>query len=207
MTDVLEPVLRRLHEFVARPEFTEELNRAKAGYFEQIGTPKDGEPFVEMRLASFLEWFMFDRTLDRLRQTPIELFLSQVGSELSAREREICACLTRSIHRLFQVKKIKDDFAVLVDLLDKKKYKQVRQLSPNLHSGDIAELRLVPVGTEFVATEAFCYHPPEAHKFILKEAKRAAKMGDDCGGLLRRLMTMSTKWERYPRMRIKEIYK
>jgi len=207
MSEVFEPCLRRLHEFVARPEFAEELNRAKAGYFEQIGSPKDGEPFVEMRLGSFLEWFMFERTLDRLRQTPVELFLSQNGSELNEHERQLCACLTKSIHRLFQVKKIKDDLAVIVDLLDKKKYKQVRKLPPNLHSGDIAELRLVPVGEDWVATEAYCYHPPEAHKFILKEAKRAAKMGDDLGGLLRRLMAMSTKWERYPRMKISEIYK
>jgi hypothetical protein len=207
MSDVLEPVLRRLHEFVAQAEFAEELNRAKAGYFEQVGSPKDGEPFVEMRLALFLEWFMFERTLDRLHQTPIELCLSRHGAELSEPERGTCAALTQSIHRLFQVKKIKDDRAVLVDLLDKKKYKEVHNLPPNLHSGDIAELRLVPVGKEWVATEAYCYHPPEAHKFILKEAKRAAKMGDDPGGLLRRLMAMSTKWERYPRMKISEIYK
>ncbi len=207
MSDDFEPCLRRLHEFVARPEFAEELSRAKAGFFEQIGSPKDGEPFVEMRLASFLEWFMFERTLDRRHETPVELFLSQNSAELTERERELCACLTKSIHRLFQVAKIKNDLAVLKDLLDKKKYKQVRKLPPNLHNGDIAELRLVPVGEEFVVTEAYCYHPPEAHKFILKEAKRARKMGDDLGGLLRRLMAMSTKWERYPRMKILEIYK
>ena len=207
MAEVLEPCLRRLHEFVARPEFAEELNRAKAGFFEQVGMPKDGEPFVEMRLASFIEWFIFERTLDRLRQTPVELYLSRHGLELSEPERELCRTLTKTLHRLFQVKKIKNGEAVLRDLIDKKKYKGVRNLPKNLHAGDIAELRLVPLGKEYVAMEAYCYHPSEAHKFILGEAKRVRKNGDDPLGFMRRLMAMSTKWERYPRMKVLEIYK
>jgi hypothetical protein len=207
MSDVLETCLRRLHEFLARPEFAQELNRAKAGYFEQVGAPKDGEPFVELRLASFIEWFLFERTLDRRRQTPIELYLSQHGPELSEQERELCLALTKSLHRLFQVKKVKNGEAVLRDLIDKKKYKSVRNLPLNLHAGDMAELRLVPLGKEYVVTEAYCYHPSEANKFILAEAKRARKNGDDPIGLMRRLMAMSTKWERYPRMKVSEIYK
>lgn len=207
MAEELEPCLRRLHEFVARPEFAEELNRAKAGFFEQVGLPKDGEPFVEMRLASFIEWFVFERTLDRKRQTPVELYLGRHGLELSEPERELCRTLTQSLHRLFQVKKLKNGVAVLRDLIDKKKYKPVSNLPKNLHAGDIAELRLVPIGKEYVATEAYCYHPSEAHKFILEQAKRARKNGDDPLGLMRRLMAMSTKWERYPRMKVSEIYK
>jgi hypothetical protein len=207
MSEELEPVLRRLHEFLARPEFAQELNRAKAGYFEQVGAPKDGEPFVELRLASFIEWFLFERTLDRRRQTPIELYLSRHGRELTEKERELCRTLTQTLHRLFQVKKIKNGVAVLRDLIDRKKYKSVRHLPKNLHAGDMAELRLVPLGKEYVVTEAYCYHPSEAHRFILEEAKRARKNGDDPIGLMRRLMAMSTKWERYPRMKVSEIYK
>lgn len=207
MSEELEPCLRRLHEFISQPEFSEELGRAKAGYFEQVGAPKDGEPFVEMRLASFIEWFLFERRLDGRRQTPVELYLSRHGPELSGPERELCLALTKTVHRLFQVKKLKPPGAVLVDLLDRKKFKEVRHLPKNLHAGDIAELRLVPMGQAYVATEAYCYHPAEAHKFILAAAKRARKNGDDPVGLMRRLMAMSTKWERYPRMKISEIYK
>ncbi|GEM_PF-1591654 len=200
-------LLREIEEYIGNPEFAEELERARKGYFEQIGDPRDGEPFFEMRLMSFVEWFAFDRKLDSLNLAPISLFIKERAQALSDLDKEILAGFERSIHGLFRVEKKKGAQARLKDHFHGKRYRNVEGLAPSLDRGDLAEVRIVPLGARFHLTEAYCYHPPDAQKFIIQELKRARKNGDDLEGLLRQFMAMSTKWERYPRMRLSEIYK
>jgi hypothetical protein len=199
--------LKELEEYIGRPEFAEELERARKGYFEQIGYPREGEPFFEMRLMSFVEWFAFDRKLDSLHLTPISLFIKEKAQAFSERDREILAGFEKSIHSLFRVEKRKGAQAKLRDQFHGRRYKRVEGLAPSLDRGDLAEARIVPLGACFHLTEAYCYHPAEAQRFIIHELKRARKNEDDLEGLLRQFMAMSTKWERYPRMRLSEIYK
>lgn len=201
-------VLRHLQEYIGRAELAEEISRAKKGYFEQIGSPREGEAFLEMRLTSFIEWFIFDRKIDRKNMTPVALFLKERSEQLTDQEKELLESLRNSVHSLFKVKKKKDGKAVIRDLFSGKKYKNVEGLPPSLSKGDVAEARIVPMpGGGFHFTDAYCYHPPRSHRFLVQELKRARKNGDDLEGLLRQFMSMSSKWERYPRMKLAEIYK
>jgi hypothetical protein len=200
-------VLRSLHDYISRPEFAEELARAKKGYFEQIGSPREGEAFLEMRLMSFIEWFTFERKLDRINSTPVSMFIKEGGRNISETGHGILAGLQKSIHSMFRVEKNKGSKVHLRDLFSRKKYKNVEGLAPSLDKGDMFEARIVPFKNGFHLTDAYCYHPPDAHRFLVQEIKKARKTGDDLEGLLRQFMAMSTKWERYPRMKVTEIYK
>ncbi len=196
----------KLTEFVSNPAYQQELEMAKQGFFKQIGSPQNGEPLLEMRLISFLEWFLFNRRLDGTRLTPAESYLEQQGQGMEESDKEILQGFTKTLPSLFKVIKTGEQ-GVVKDLYTTKKYKKVLNMASSLSKADIVEIRLMPLQGSYIMTEAICFHPPAAHKFLLGEMKRARKNGDDLQLLLRRFMGMSTKWERYPRMRVKQIYK
>ena len=206
MKEEVEKCFTWLTEFVSDPAYKDELERAKQGFFKQIGEPQNGEPLLESRLASFFEWFLFTRRMDGTRFTPVQIYIEKNADKLDGLEREILEGFTKTIHSIYKVNKTGEQGA-LKDLFTNKNYKNVKQMPGGLSKTDIIEARLVPLSQGFLMTEAMCFHPPAAHKFLVKEIKKAKKNGDDLELLLRRFMAMSTKWERYPRMKVDQIYK
>ena len=77
-----------------------------------------------------------------------------------------------------------------------------------IEKGDVFEARLVPYAGERHFTQAFLWHPREARKLILKEAKRRRKTGDsDPVAFARELARLSLKRERYRTAQVEHIYK
>ena len=214
--------LDRLVEYATAERYKEQVVVARAEFFTRRG----GEVFeddksMESRLASFLEWYVFDRPLDGTGVPPAELFLKDAGSSLPEDEHQDFVGLTRTIHGLFELKrrpkgerlKIKELCRnVEFDVLER------RQMA-GLEKGDLFEARLLPHRGELLFSSAFCYHPRAARKAILAEVKRrraeaAAASGQkkarlvriEEGPLLDLLSSMALKLERYRNVTVEAIY-
>lgn len=205
MKERVEDALRRLHEFVSGEEFAEELRKGKEEFFRMVTPPLPGEVIEEPRLASFVEWFLFDRQLTTVPRTPLEEYLRRNAEIFSAEERELFVGFTRAVHSLFLVKSRKES-AELYDLYSRRKYHRVKRVPISLGPGDLAELRLLPAAGEWFATDALCYHPPVARKTTEKMLRQAAGKGERIDDILVKLMIMNTRYERYPKTAKKTAY-
>jgi len=199
MERAVDEALRALYDYVGRPEFAGELAQARKEFFDQVGAPLPGEPIEELRLGSLTEWFIFDRPLKDRGLTPLEDYMRKHASEIGPETAEVFTGLARAVHSVFLIKKKNDRGAFLVDLYTTKKYKEVKRLHLTLAKGDMAELRLVPVGDDWHATDALCYHPYLAAKSIKKIMKKARKDNQPVAPLLIELMAINTRFERYPK--------
>ncbi len=199
MSEGIDDALRELHEYISAEAFAEELARAKTEFFKKVGAPLPGEPIEELRLSSFVEWFIFDRPLDEPKLTPVEKFMRERAESLTAERVEVLRGFTAGVHGVFLVKKRKGRSADLLELYSKKKYKGVRRVPPSLGKGDLAELRLIGVGGEYFATDALCFHPWSATKDIKRALKKANKEGRDVLEAVLELMAKNTRYERYPK--------
>ena len=72
MEALIEESLRQLNEFLSAPELAAEIQRGQDEYYARIDAPLPGEPLMEARLTSFVEWFAFDRQLPATGRTPVE---------------------------------------------------------------------------------------------------------------------------------------
>lgn len=205
MQAAVEEALAAVHELIGADEFAEELKRAKSEFWKRVGAPLPGEPLEELRLASFVEWMMFDRRLEGLGRTPAEEYL-QRHPELSGDRAEAQLGLTRTLHSIFIIKKRTPAGAWLLDLFSGFKYNEVKRVPITLSKGDLAELRLIPAGGDWFATDALCFHPYSARKQIKKLMKLARKDGTPLKELILDLLARNTKYERAPKTVKGKIY-
>ena len=199
METLIEESLRQLNEFLSTPELAAEIQRGKDEFYARIGAPLPGEPLMEARLASFAEWFAFDRQLEATGRTPVEEHMRARAEELAGERLEIFRGFTRTVHSIFQLQKRNGGGGDLIDLYTRQKYPDVLRVPPTLHPGDLAELRITPAGGNWFATDAFCFHPFSARPTILKLLKEARKTGEPLVPLIEHLMVMNTRYQRYPK--------
>jgi hypothetical protein len=214
--------LDRLVEYATAEPRKEQVVVARAEFFARRG----GEVFeddksMEARLASFLEWYVFDRALDGAGVPPAELFLKDTGPSLTEEEHQDFTGLTRTIRGLFELKRRPKGERLRVKELCRNMEFEVleRRQMAGLEKGDLFEARLLPHRGELLFSSAFCYHPRAARKAILAEVKRrraeaAAASGQkkvrlariDEGPLLDLLSSMALKLERYRNVTVEAIY-
>lgn len=206
MEKAVEEALRSLHGFVGADEFREELKRAKQDFYAMVGAPLPGEPIEELRLSSFIEWFIFDRQLAATGRTPAEDYLRSRAEDLAGPLLAVLIGFTRTVHSVFEVKKRDAAGTDLKDLYTGIQYKGVRTVPVTLGRGDMAELRIAPAEGSWYATEALCFHPYSARKQILRMLKEARKQGKPVEQVLTSLMVMNTRYERYPKTAKRKAY-
>ncbi len=198
MEEAVDHALRLVHELIGSEEFQKELQSAKQEYFDKVGKPLPGEPLEELRLAAFVEWFAFDRTLHSTGRTPVAEVRGR-NPGLPGPVREALEGLENGVHSIFLVKKRLGRDVHLKDMYSGQVYKNVKRAPMTLGKGDIADLRLVYAGESWHATDALCVHPYSARKQIKKKFKDLKKNGGDLDGLLLELILMNTRYERAPR--------
>ena len=75
-----QPYLDQLIEFASTEERKPELLAAKAEYFQRTGEVFEDDKQFEMRMASFLDYYLLDRKLPESGQTPAEELLASRSS-------------------------------------------------------------------------------------------------------------------------------
>lgn len=189
----------------------DEVLRAKEAYFEATGEVHEEDRSFEGRMAAFLEHFLFDRPLDELGETPASAYLRLQGPTLLPEDREVIEAFTASVFGVFEVKKLGTKLGLRVrEIVTRKEYEILeRRELVALNKGDLLNARLLPWRGDHVFSGAFVYHPREARKAILDEAKRRRKRDPeaDSAPLADELAKMALKLERYRNVAVENIYK
>jgi len=214
--------LDRVIEYATEGQFKDQVAPARAAFFGRRG----GEVFeddrsMEGRLASFLDWYVFDRPLDGRGVPPTQAFLEDVAGSMPEEERQPYLDLTRTVHGLFEVRrKPKGERLAVRELCRNAEFEVLeRRQMAGLEKGDIFEARLIPYRGDLLFSSAFCYHPREARKAILAEVKRRRKVAAatqkqvkprmariDEAPFLELLSAMALKFERYRNVSVEDIY-
>ncbi len=200
--------LEALIAFASTDRFKEELLKAKAEYFAGTGEVFEDDRSFEMRMASFLDFYVLDRPLPGPGKTPAQIFLDEADGA-PASDVLLRRGLVESCHSLWEVRKIAKELVRLRDCFTGKDTDVFERRQPaGLKKGDLIEARLIPVDGRFLFSPAFCFHPSEAKKGIVKELKRLKKEqpGFSQRDFIWSVAKMRLKWERYRNIAVEDIY-
>ena len=202
----------RLLAWATAEERKEELLTARKAHFEAHGEPHEEDRTYESRLNGMLDFYLYDFRPSGGMGTTLERFLEADGAALSTEDVAAYRDLAKTVHGLFEVRKISDGKVRLRDAFTGGDYDVTeRRTTAGLEKGDLLEARLLPFEGTLLFSGAFLYHPREARKPILAEVKRlkkAAGKGNlpDVPAFVARLARMAMKLERYRNVRLESIY-
>lgn len=203
------PYLERLIAFASADARKKDLLEAKGEYFNLTGEVHDDDKHFEMRMASFLDFYLFDRRSQPTKKTPAQELYDNLQKTAPPEEVLAFRSFTETVHGLFEVRRLGKGVVRLRALFSGKDYdvNERRQLA-GLEKGDIIEARLIPFAGNLLFSNAFCYHPREASKAIVKEAKRRKKQEPerDPDELVFECSRMALKVDRYRQISVEKIY-
>ena len=205
---MFQPHIDRLIAFVSEPEFQAELQTAKREYFERTGEVFETDDAFEMRMASFLEWFLFDRKLPAVSLTPAELYTERNLATITDEDKIVLRNFAHTVHGLFEVGKLKPDTMFVKDLFTGKQHAVYERRKPvGIDTGDIVEARLILTpDNKMMFSPAFCFHPRDAKKAIFKLVKAHKKAGFDPEDLIFKLAYLRLKVDRYKHVTAEKLY-
>jgi hypothetical protein len=208
----LQELHERLLSWASAPPRDQDLLRAKREHFEVYGEPHEEDRSYEIRVNGMLDAYLYEFRLPGAPLTTVERFVEAEGASIPSEDLTAYRDLARSVHGLFEVRKIKDGIVRLRDVFSAKEVDVTeRRQVAGLAKDDLLEARLLPYGGALFFSGAFLYHPREARKTILAEVKRMRKEAQkgatiDAGPFLARLSRMALKLERYRNVRLESIY-
>ena len=189
--------------------YAAELQAARRAYYAVTGEIFEDDASFEMRMITFLEWFVFDRPLAR-GVVPIRAYLEDHAADLSPEEREMTEALLRQHHGLYRAKKVKPPVLHLKDLWDGRLIRvEAGDTAQSFHADDLIDARLVSWKEKTFLTEGILFHPAGALGYLRAELKALRKggVGGPTEALFFRLAGMLLKHDRYRQIKTELIYK
>ena len=171
-----QPYLDQLTSFGSEEPRKADLLTAKAEYFRLTGEVFEDDKLFELRMASFLDYYLYDRVSPLTGKTPATELYEQRTQSAAPEEANAFRSFTETVHGLFEVRKLGKGVIRLRELSSGKDFDVTeRRTIAGLESGDVIEARLIPFGGHLLFSAAFCYHPRAVVKAIKAEAKRRKK--------------------------------
>lgn len=204
-----QPYLDELIAFGSSESRKPDLLAAKAEYFRLTGEVFEDDKAFEQRMASFLEYYLFDRKSPQTGNTPSEDLYQERSQSAAAGDADAFRSFTETIHGLFELRKLGKGMIRLRELFSRKTYEvSERRQMAGLEKGDIIEARLIPFGGQLLFSGAFCYHPKAVSTAIRKEAKRRSKKEPQRPPkeLTWECARMALKVDRYRQIPVSKIY-
>lgn len=207
-----EPFIEKLMQYFTGPPFSAEVQLAKEDFFERAGTFDEASLDFELKMAQFVDWYLFTRPLTTTQRTCIEMVLDDVNYVMSEAERPLYLNLRNSRHSLFEFQKLKGDDVYIKDLFTGFKYTILKSpVTQGFNKDEFFEARLISFEGSFVFSSVFCFHPAVVGKFIVKEVKRVNKLPEEEQAqareeLIARLFKMKNKHEQYRHLNVHQIY-
>lgn len=205
-----QPYLDQLIAFASAEPRKADLLTAKAEYVRATGEVFEDDKMFEARMASFLDYYLFDRPSPLTGLTPAaELYRERQGVAALPEEVNAFRSFTETVHGLFEVRKIGKGMVRLRELFSGKDFDVTeRRTTAGLESGDILEARLIPFGGHLLFSAAFCFHPRVAAKSIKAEIKRRKKKQPERAPreLTWECARRALNLERYKQIAVEKIY-
>ncbi|MBI3183091.1 MAG: hypothetical protein HYZ28_13215 [Myxococcales bacterium] len=204
-----QPYLDELTAFATVEGKKADLLEAKAEYWRLTGETFEDDKQFEMRMACFLDFYLFDRASPPANKSPAQAYYEEQLRRGPPEQANAFRSFTETLHGLFEVRKLGRGMVRLRELFSAKDHEvtERRQLA-GLEKGDILEARLIPFGGHLLFSVAFCCHPKAAYKAIRAEVKRRKKAEPnrmpkelvwDCA-------KRALKTERYRQIAVEKIY-
>jgi hypothetical protein len=190
----------------------EELLAARRSWFDQHGEPHEEDKSFETRMNGMLDHYLYDFRPPGSSETTVEIFMREVGPRLTTDELASYRVLAKSLHGLFEVKRIRPGEIRFRDCFTDLNHEVTeRRQMVGLKKGDLLEARLLPFDGQLFLSGAFLYHPPEVRKPILSEVKRLKKAAGkgqlpDVESFIALLSRMAFKLERYRNVKVESLY-
>jgi hypothetical protein len=190
----------------------EELLAARRIHFDLHGEPHEEDKSFETRMNGMLDFYLYDFRPPGSTETTIEIFMREMGPHLTTDDLATYRLLSKSIHGLFEVKKMKSGEVRLRDVFSDVVHDVTeRRQMIGLEKGDILEARLLPYESRLFFSGAFLYHPQEVRKIVLGEVKRLRKEAGkgvlpDVERFIATLSRMAFKLERYRNVKVESLY-
>jgi hypothetical protein len=190
----------------------EELLCARRDYFDRHGEPHEEDKSFETRMNGMLDYYLYDFRPPGSSDTTIEIFMRERGPNLTTDELALYRVLAKTLHGLFEVKRIRPGEVRLRDCFADVVYDVTeRRQMLGLSKGDILEARLLPFEEKLFFSGAFLYHPQEVRKPVLAEVKRLRKEAGkgnlpDVEAFIATLSRMAFKLERYRNVKVESLY-
>ena len=206
---MFEEKIDRLTLYFTGDQFKPDVAAGKKEFFDDAGVMDEESHAFEMRMTQFLEWFLFTRPLKGPNLTPAQYALQLADFKMESNERPMFENLAATRHSLFEFLKIRGEDIHIRDLfLNKKIVIQNSPINIGFNRDEIFDARLIPNGENFHFSRAFCFHPPEATKYILGEVKRIKKAESraDEEAFMLKLLKMRYKYEQYKHLKLEYVY-
>jgi hypothetical protein len=203
-----QPYLDALTAWASTEDRKPDLLQAKSDYFKLTGEVFEDDKVFEMRMASFLDWYLFDRQSPTTGKTPAQEYF-EAQQQQSVEQANAFRSFTETLHGLFEVRKLGKGMVRMREVFSGKDHDvtERRQLA-GLEKGDILEARLIPFGGHLWFSPAFCFHPRQVSKAIWKEVKRRKKKEPERPqkDLIWDCARRAVKAERYRQIAVEKIY-
>jgi hypothetical protein len=198
----------KILQYFAGEQFQDEIRLAKREFFENSSVFDESSPHFELRMSQFFDWYFFSRKLKGFDCTPLDAALVPRELKYTPAEVEMVGILRQFKHSIYEFVKAKDADICIKDLYsDKKLWIKDSPFTRGFQDVELFQVRLLPYGDSFHFTRGFCFHPPEAKKFILKEIKLHRKNSDlNIEDLLLRLVKLRYKYEQYKHVSVDMVY-
>lgn len=200
--------IEKLLAIFTGPHYARDVQEGKREFFERAGIVDEESSNFETRMSQFLDWFLFSRELIESHLPPVQFYLNTEGQKLSQEERTLFENLTKTKHSLFEFIKVKGTDVIIRDLFTKKKLTlENSYIIAGFNTDEVFEARVIPFEKTWVFAKGFCFHPPEATSFILKEIKKVRHLDQSHHeALMLSLLKMRYKYEQYKHIRLEFIY-
>ncbi len=207
-----EELLEKLMQHYTVGEFEDEAKEAKQEFYKIAGIFDEESFNLEMKLMQFIDWYVFSRPLRSTGESLISKALSDSKFEVLDEEKPFYINLNSNRHSLFEFIKVKGEDVYIKDLFsDYKMTLKKSSVVVGFSKDEIFETRLIPHEDSFLFSDAFCIHPAEATKYILKEIKQVKKLEESAQAgerekLITKLFRMRHKVDQYKHIKLNEIY-
>jgi hypothetical protein len=170
---MLKKNLEQLFEFIAQHIPPEQVLQAKKEYQKMTGKIHEDDKSYNTRMALFLEWYLLDNYIPGTNNTILENMIEVNHLSWDQSHLEVCQDITNNIQSLFEIKKVRDNSATVLDLLNNKKYLVDEDYSKLVfRKKDIFQGRLVHHKGKWNFTGYYCFHPSKTQRYLKDEAKK-----------------------------------
>jgi hypothetical protein len=183
-----------------------EIRLAREEFHDLTGEFEEGEPWFDLRMHMFLDWYLLDRPGPE-GLTPAEKFLVENRGRLSQPELMQFTHLTVSLRSVFHIERIGDSELLLDDMAGGGQWSALWMMpTEGLKQGDIIDARIVMIGGQPTAGRGTVLHPREAREAIERIVERALTKGMHPREIVDHLDKMRLKLDRYSNVRIRHVY-
>jgi hypothetical protein len=184
----------------------DEIRLAREEFHHLTGEFEEGEPWFDLRMHMFLDWYLLDRPGPG-GLTPTEQYIVDNHARVTPDELNQLKHLTVSLRSVFRVVRIRGSELLLHDLAGGGHWSALWTLpTEGLKTGDIIDARIVLVGGQPTAGRGTVLHPRQAHEAIERIIDRALVEGMHPREIVNHLDKMRLKLDRYSNVRIRHVY-